>query len=47
MVVGMTNPASHDDASASFRHERWFDEACDRFEADWKGGAEPRPQVTK
>ena len=38
----MTNPASNDDAQASFQHERWFDEACDRFEAAWKARHEPR-----
>jgi serine/threonine protein kinase/tetratricopeptide (TPR) repeat protein len=38
----MTNPGPNDDAPASFRHERWIDEACDRFEAAWKTGDEPR-----
>jgi serine/threonine protein kinase len=37
----MTSPASNDDAPAYFEHERWFDEACDRFEATWKTGREP------
>jgi serine/threonine protein kinase len=37
----MTDPASYDDAPVSCRHERWFDEACDRFEADWKARQEP------
>jgi serine/threonine protein kinase/tetratricopeptide (TPR) repeat protein len=26
----------------SIPHERWFDEACDRFEAAWKSGSNPR-----
>ncbi|MEX2139568.1 MAG: serine/threonine-protein kinase [Pirellulales bacterium] len=33
---------TRNEVQTAIPHERWFDEACDRFEAAWKSGSNPR-----